>query len=413
MTADAVDLLMARPAVRQDLTIGPAMIDGNRIRHHLKIGDSKRLLGVGRKEHFIIARLDGRTTLAEIGAAYADEYGRRLDEAGWRQVLGVLAANGLLAGTPERPDEPEAPPPRRWRSLVSHRFPLTNPDRLLGRLAAAVPWLFSPAMVVPLAVLVAASLAGMLVFLPELLGELRAAWQDGPVIAAAIPLLWASIAIHEVAHGLTCKHFGGTAPEIGILWRFPILSPYCRAEELQFFARPAHRVYTAFAGVFAGLVVILPFWPVWLLAEPGGYASRLAAAMLVGGAMVSLFNLVPFFQLDGYYMLTYALNIADLRTASGEYLRRRWRAWRGGEAEQYPRRLALVYGAYGVASVLFGTALAVVALGYWHGMLRSLVGDLLALLLVVALAALAVPAALVARRTYRKAGWTGARTGRS
>ncbi|MEU8104682.1 M50 family metallopeptidase [Nonomuraea muscovyensis] len=411
MTTDAGDLLRARPAVRPDLTIGPAMIDGNRIRHHLRIGDRERLLGVGAKEWFVIARLDGSTTLAEIGAAYAAEYGRRMDEAGWRQVLRVLADNGLLAGVPEPPAGPDAPRPSRWRTLMSYRFPVTDPDRLLERLAAATPWLFARAVVLPLAVLVTASLAGVLVALPELSEALRAGWRDGPVIAAAIPLVWASVVIHEVAHGLTCKHFGGRAPEIGVMWRFPILAPYCRTEGLQFFTRPAHRVYTAFAGIFAGLVVILPFWPVWLLAEPGGRASRLAAVMLVGGTLVAVFNLVPFFRLDGYFMLTYALNIADLRSASWEYLRQRRRAWRGGGAEPYPRGLALVYGTYGVASLLFGSAVAVVTLWSWYALLRPLVGDVAAVLVPAATAVLALSVALVAGRAQRRTG-AGAARGR-
>jgi putative peptide zinc metalloprotease protein len=397
-------LLAARPAARADLRIGPAMIAGAELRHHLKVGDVDRYLDVGPKERFVIERLDGVATLAEIGAEYETAFGRRLDESRWQQILGVLASRGLLVGTESRlsPEPVEQGRTPLLRRLLRHRFVLFHPDRAFGAVAARARILFSRPVVLALVALVVVTQALMVLDLPRLGADLRAARGDAAVIAVGVPVIWLIVAIHEMAHGVTCKHFGGAAPEVGLMWRFPLFTPYCRTEDLQLFRRPAHRVYTAFAGTFAGLVTVAPFAVTWFLAEPGGFLARLSAVVLVGGAVGSWLNLVPFLQLDGYFMLNHALNMVDLRTASGRYLRERWRALRGtAPAVAYPRRLAAVYAGYGIGSLLFGTTLAVVMVVYWFDWLRGMLGSPAAVAIMGAVSVLGLVVTWLVARSAR------------
>lgn len=397
-------LLAARPAARADLRIGPAMIAGAELRHHLKVGDTEHFLDVGPKERFIIERLDGVATLAEIGAEYESAFGRRLDESRWQQILGVLAARGLLVGTESRfsPAAVEEKRPPLVRRLMKHRFVLVDPDRAFGVLAVRARVLFSRPVVLALLALVVVTQALMLFDLPRLGADLRGSRGDAAVIAVGVPVVWLVIAIHEMAHGVTCKHFGGAAPEVGLMWRFPLFTPYCRTEDLQLFPRPAHRVYTAFAGIFAGLVTVAPFGVAWFLAEPGSYVARLSAVVLVGGAIGSWLNLVPFLQLDGYFMLNHALNMVDLRTASARYLRERWQAMRGrAPAAAYPRKLAAVYAGYGIGSLLFGVTLAVVMVAYWYDWLHGMLGNPTAVLLMGGVSAVGLAVTWLVSRSAR------------
>ena len=65
-----------------------------------------------------------------------------------------------------------------------------------------------------------------------------------------------------------------------------------------------HRVYTAFAGVYASLL-LLPFAAVYPLLDAGGRLRAAVAGTLLYGSAAALLNLVPFFQLDGYFMLAH------------------------------------------------------------------------------------------------------------
>ncbi|KAA6197708.1 peptidase M50, partial [Streptomyces parvus] len=90
-----------RPALRPRVLLSDPLLDGAATVHLIKDAETGNSFKVGAKEHFLIARMDGERSLAEIGEAYAGEYGRRLADAHWRQLLALLGTKGLLAGAPE------------------------------------------------------------------------------------------------------------------------------------------------------------------------------------------------------------------------------------------------------------------------------------------------------------------------
>ena len=95
---------------------------------------------------YLIGRLDGRRTLAEIGAGYAERSAggstQRLDPA-----LGMLATRRLLVGTDDQAElarmaaDAKAAP---GRTPADAPAPLVDPDRFLGRLLPRVRPLFPP-----------------------------------------------------------------------------------------------------------------------------------------------------------------------------------------------------------------------------------------------------------------------------
>ncbi len=412
MTATASELDQ-RPRLRPEVVLGPGLVEGAKVVHHLKDPRTGWYFRVGPREFFIVSRLDGRRTLDEIGADYQAAFGRRLGPRHWRQLLGMLAGRRLLAGTEDDRALAELAAAARRESranrrLLLYRRPLFDPDRLLGRLEPRLRFLFSPALLVPVALdlMLVEVLLG--VHARDLVADARRGMSDGPVLAAAVAITWATLALHELAHGLTCKHFGGSAPEIGVIWRFPILAPYCKADDVVLFPRRGQRVATAFAGVFAGLLALLPFALLWMVAPEGSAAGGLAAAVLLIGNGTALANLVPFLQLDGYFMLNHALGMVNLRVESYRYWlrllgRAAGRAGAGalqpsGDAAAYPAGARRAYLCYGLASVAYGGALLARFLVVWYRLLERRVGPagaaaVLALLLLAGIAAAARSAA--------------------
>ncbi|MBK3619685.1 peptidase M50, partial [Streptomyces sp. MBT98] len=110
MSAAPGALAAYRPALRPRVLLSDPLLDGAATVHLIKDAGTGNSFKVGPKEHFLIARMDGERSLAEIGEAYAGEYGRRLGDAHWQRLLALLGAKGLLAGARTPPRTPRRSP---------------------------------------------------------------------------------------------------------------------------------------------------------------------------------------------------------------------------------------------------------------------------------------------------------------
>jgi len=358
MSAEA---LAAKPALRDDVVLGPGMRSGGTVVHHVKDPSTGWFYRVGPREYFIMARLDGHHTLAQIAEEYLAEFGRRLAQEHWTQIFTMLGTRQLLAGATDpaalsRLADAHAERSRADRSPMRRRLALFHPDAWCAALARRLRWAYTPWFVVPALLAVVA----LEIFVAAHLGRLADDAHGGAGLALSIPVglvgLWLIAAVHETAHGVTCRHFGGTVTEIGVMWRFPMFAPYCKTDDVVLFHRRHAPVFTAFAGVFVSLLALLPVLAWWALSA-GHPASRgLAASMLMFGSVTAWANLVPLLQLDGYYMLAHALRAAELRTDAVKYaglvLRRDPRRRTYGRADRW------IYGLYGSVSA------AVIVVGY-------------------------------------------------
>lgn len=379
---------MIQPRLRSDVVLGPPLVQGARVVHFVKDPRADWYFRMGPKEAFVLSRLDGTRSPVEIGEEYAAEFGKRLGDEHWARILALLGTRRLLAGT--EGDEPAAAPARAARTVLKARWPLVDPDRLLSRIERRLRWIFSPLLILPLSAVLVALLSWVATRVPALYAEATGVWHT-PMIVVVFAVSWGTLALHELAHGLTCKHFGGHAPEIGVIWRFPLLAPYCKADDMVLFERRGARVLTSFAGVFTGLLVLVPFWAVYPFLPPGNELRGAIASMLLFGSATTLLNLVPFLQLDGYFMLNHALGMVNLREESYRYLLMFVKArLRRGERIDYPRRTRLVYLAYGLSSLVFGLGLASAVLTSWFSVLSEYVGGLLAALILGAEAGVVV-----------------------
>lgn len=397
----------ATPALRDGVRLGRAHRRADVVVHHVKDPETGWFYRIGPREYAILSMMDGRRTVAEIGAEYAERFGRRLGAEHWQQVFTMLGTRQLLAGavTPEALDRLRAArvtDERARRSVLRRRMPLVRPGPLFERLAPRLGVLFSPWFVVP-ALVAALAMVG---YVLAGLGDLRADVAAGPgmwvYLGPTLVVGWLLLLIHESAHGLTCTRFGGQVGELGVMWRFPIVAPYCKTDDVVLMSR-WHGVATAFAGVFANLVAMLPFALVHLLAEPGGAVRGFCAGVLLFGTISSLLNLVPFLQLDGYHMINNGLGTLDLRGESYKYclaLLRKPASVRG-----YPVRDRWAYTIYGVASLLFTIGIVSALAIIWFTTMRPWFGPVgaAAVLVVEALLVLALLGWAASRRRRRSA----------
>lgn len=342
-------LAALHPARRPELRLSGPLRRGPAVVHLVRDPVQDRTYELGPKEHFVLDRLDGVTTLGQIGDAYAVRFGVRLGDAHWTRLLGLLGSRRLLAGgaatAPSTPDRPKS-------TFLNGRAPLvTDAPAVVDRLHRALAPLLRPAVLAGAVALVVAMLAMMVVDADRLLAGTGTLYHQQPITLAAVgPMLWLSMAGHELAHGLAGRAFGGTVSEFGLRWRLPVIYPYCTVDDVQFLPRRWQQVTTAAAGAFANLLLLLPFAVGWLLLPERAGIRPAVAGVLVLGVAIAAVNLIPLPPLDGYKMVSYGGGFSRLAASSRGFLvLLALRAFgRGPGIGAYPCRLRWIYGGYGM-----------------------------------------------------------------
>lgn len=127
--------------------------------------------------------------------------------------------------------------------------------------------------------------------------------------------------IHESAHGLTCKHFGGEVHGMGLLLIYLMPAFFCDVTEAWVTADRKQRLATIIAGIWIEMVVCGLGMIVWLNTAPGDWLHNLAYQLiLITGLAVIVINLNPLIKLDGYFFLTELIGVADLKERSTSFL---------------------------------------------------------------------------------------------
>ncbi len=346
-----------RPQIRADVVFGPPMINGNTTVYYVKDRLTEWFYRIGAREYFLMRLMDGHNTIQQIEAAYSATFHRRLTAQSWSHLFTMLGKRSLLVGEEntsrlaELVNNARTQRHAKERSIFYRRFSLPSPERFLAWLLPWVRFAFHPVFVVP-------ALLG--IGLLELFFVLHAQTAVADLLTGMplylnlpfVVLLCASVgiflAVHEIAHGLACTYFGGTVSEIGIAFRYFLPCAYCKIDDVVLFHNRWHRVATAFAGIFVNLLMVIPFAWLWWASPIHSQPRVIGAFILVFMNLFILLNCLPFADLDGYLMLSYTLNMVDLR----QHATRAWQ-FRRQEQVSAPSKSRVIYFVYGVFSLVY------------------------------------------------------------
>jgi hypothetical protein len=356
---------MTQPRLRDDIVFGPPQRQGATITYLLKDRYTNWFYRIGVREHFLLSRMDGSRSLRVLGEEYAGAFGRNMNWRSWEGLFRLLEKRQLLASGSEMTRLEELKQERMRKDkqensgLLRRRFPLVNPDRFLASLLPGVRFVYTRAFVLPAALCIVVLEVFVLCNWRALLLD---AWtgRNLPVLLGYIGLIGLFILLHELAHGLTCKRFGGSVREIGLLWRYLLVAPYCKIDDAMLFHNRWHRIYTSFAGVFVNLLLLVPFGLLWQFAPAHSTAKEISALLLLWFNANIFLNLLPFIQLDGYFMLNHALGMVDLRRSSYQFWKQelaRIVLRHKGSPMGYARRERVIYLIYGLLSFLVTTGI--------------------------------------------------------
>lgn len=354
------------PALRADLIwTRPAGAKGAAV---LKCTRTDRFYRFGPVEVLILRLLDSATP-AEITAEVEAHTGDSLELVELDAFVSSLAARGLLKDSGVQPVK-SPPRPRVRGSLLYIRFKAFDPEKLLSRLSPRVQFAFTRTFVNIATCLI---VAGFLLFLAnsdEIGFDMVQLLRPETLIPAWIVILLSTI-IHEFAHALTCRHFGGRVREMGFMLIFFQPALYANVSDAWLFDEKWKRVWVTFAGGFIDLFVWALAVIAWRFFAPETTAHFVATIVIATAGLRTFFNLNPLIKLDGYYLLSDWLEIPNLRQKAFTYVksqlsfdRQHARAVRQSHAPR-ERRILFRYGVLGALFMALFLAFILSRIGGW------------------------------------------------
>lgn len=318
-----------RPALRANVQVQRQLHRDQRW-YQLADGSTGRRHRLNEAAYRFVGRLDARNSVDQIWQALAVQYGDSVltqDEA--IRVLGQLNTAGLLQCelTPDIErlfrQQRRRVRRRRWLELnpLAVRVRLFNPARMLAWFEPWLPRLFQPlTFVLWLAAVVPALLAAAQ-YWPELVAYGRShidsprylliAWCVYPVIKA----------LHELAHALAIRRWGGQVPEVGFTLFVLVPAPYVDASAAAGFKQRSQRAIVSGAGIMVELFIAALALAVWINVQAGWLRDIAFVALLIGAVSTVLLNGNPLLRFDGYHLLCDAFDVPNLDTRSRAWWR--------------------------------------------------------------------------------------------
>ena len=276
----------------------------------------------GERSYEEIAELFTQNTGAAMGADQVREFAETLDDVGfWYKTpleKNITATQKLADGRQRRVKKKKI-------DLSLMTFSSWDPDRYLTRLHNAIGFVYSKWFTYA-----TLGLFGVMVLI--FMGGWHEIWADtaryysfngkGALDIAEFWLLFCGLGwFHETAHGLTCKHFGGEAHQMGFMLVY--LSPafFVDVTEVYVYGTKWQRAATVIAGIWIELIFCSFASIVWWGTPPGSPVHDFAyKIMMITGVAVVVMNLNPLMKLDGYYLFSELVEIQMIKETSTDFV---------------------------------------------------------------------------------------------
>ena len=348
---------------------------------------------LGVAEYTFASLLDGNTTLSEALAKAANIAPMAcFNEQDALSICKWLVDKELaevVTGQDRSGSRKAAPTAQIDRyNPLAFRVPLLHPDRLFDAATPWIDWLFRPPAVFAWLLLIIVAGYGVLSDGSRFLATSRQVFAASNWIYLIACWIFLKV-VHEFAHGVVCKRYGGSVREAGII--FVLFAPlaYVDVTCSWRFRSKWQRIFTATAGMYVEILIACLAAIVWRQSSPGMLSQLAFNIATMAGVNTLLFNANPLMRFDGYYILSDWVNLPNLYSSGQQYVhylfRRYWFGvnprlpdWGMPEAvlirlygiAAFAWRIVVCVGLVLVASTLFhgaGAILALIAVAMWLG----------------------------------------------
>ncbi len=339
-----------------------------------------------REELRVVELLDGTISLEELHRRLRSEFpASRTTRAELQALIADLAYKGLIRstragrGTSILRDQKKLEKSRLLQAILSPffiKFPGWDAQPTLERIYPRTRWMFQPWVVALALLFIVTSWLQLSIRLDDVYG--RFSTLSGFFRPGNLVLLWLTLGvtkvIHELAHGLACRHFGGECHEIGV--SLLVFSPclYCDVSDTWMLPRKRDRILVAAAGIYIEVLVSALALTLWSWTQPGLLNFLLLNIFMVTTVSTVIYNANPLLRYDGYYILSDWLEIPNLRAKADQEIRQLFLKLCTGVSppisQHAPTGSRHWFVAYAFAATLNRCILAAAIFGFLYHLLR-------------------------------------------
>ncbi|MGI9430291.1 MAG: HlyD family efflux transporter periplasmic adaptor subunit [Bythopirellula sp.] len=312
-------VLRARP----DVQLAPVQFSGQ-TGYVLKDPLTLELFHLTCEEFFLFDKLRQAISLKSLQQAFQQRFApRQISPQQLQEGVNQLHGQGLLMseasgqGSELLARAKHRRRTERWQSwlrVLSFRLGSIDATRLVDGLHRRVRWLLSvPVLAITLAVF-AYALAILLGQGREVIARLPSLselTQPRYLLLYVLTIIFVKV-IHELAHAVTCKHFGGRCHEIGVLLLAMIPCLYCDVSDVWRLPSKWQRIAVSAAGMIVELVIASIALIGWWYAQPGLLQAWCLSLVIVCSIGTVLINANPLLRYDGYYILSDWIEVPNL-----------------------------------------------------------------------------------------------------
>jgi putative peptide zinc metalloprotease protein len=206
------------------------------------------------------------------------------------------------------------------RDALRYRIPLADPDKFFTALYKKCRIIFTKPFIVISALMIFAFFVILAISWNDFISQLGTTRKGWLILASYLILLVIMIPIHEIAHGLVCKHFGGEISQFGMMLLLWNLLFYVRMNDVWFIKEKYKRVWIDAAGIYANLLAGGIASIVWFFTNQGSIPNMISFYFMTIAIFLTAINLYPFLPLDGYFIMMDSLELINLRVRSFQYI---------------------------------------------------------------------------------------------
>lgn len=373
--------IQTQPRLRPDLLI-TEQEEGRQSVYILKDPVTGRFFRLKRLEYQIASLFDGTVSIQQALEVLRQQYSINLTEETLIQFLDKLASNHLVEiehdSTVENPPADSSSAneanPRTQRKkfhayasasgsrrksrisrLLYWKIASFDPDEFFNRIIPWVRFLYTKIFFWIAISTIVFALGITLNNWDEIARQVSLLFSVHSVIFAFVVMM-PIVVFHEMAHGMTCKYFGGEVHEMGVLFLYFQPACYCNVSDSYLFKQRRQRIWVMVAGVFIQSFLWAVLTVLWRILAPETWLAQGVFITIAVTGVITLFQFNPLLRLDGYYILAELFAVRNLRSKSFGYLRTKAQSLLTGASNtlnSLSRRERRIYWAYGLMALIY------------------------------------------------------------
>ncbi len=320
----------------------------------------------------LVRLFDGQRSFEQVAEAYARETGQpvSLDDVHW--IADDFESIDFWYKTPREKNialmlqsadqrRNALKRKKKWGDMGFVTFPAFNPDNFLVWLEKRVRFVFTWWFTLITLAAFACTTTIFVLHWSEVSRDTLQFFNFADKTWFDVAVFWGITlvlsAVHEAAHGVTCRHFGGRVESMGFALIYLTPAFYTDTTEGVVLCPPFERILISAAGVWSELYLCTAATIIWWGTPPGTPVHDFAyVVLLMTGIATVLLNWNPLMKLDGYHIFCDIIGILDLKENSTAYVsawvkRYVWRL--PVEVPYVPKRRRLGFAVYAIASGLY------------------------------------------------------------